>query len=101
MRGETAVTQGGGDAPLGCPKVSWEEQVLAEEEQRPKDNPKRNLPPPPPQNTLSASITTPLVAPSTSDDGFTIVQEQKSRDKRAPKGGPRRSPSHPFPSTEE
>ena len=45
--GETAATQGGRDTPLGCPKVSWEEQVLVEEEQRPKDNPKRNLSPPP------------------------------------------------------
>ena len=80
--GETAMTQGGGDTPLGCPKVSWEEQVLAEEEWRPKDNPKRNLPPLPPQNTLSASITTPPVAPSTGDDGFTIVQGWKSWDKR-------------------
>ena len=80
--GETAVNQGGGDAPLGCPKVSCEEQVQAEEEWRPKDNPKRNLPPPPPQNMPSTSITTPPVAPSTSDDGFTMVQGQRSWDKR-------------------
>ena len=46
--GETAMNQGGGDSPLGCLQVSWEEQVQAEEERRPKDNPKRNLPPPPP-----------------------------------------------------
>ena len=46
--GETATNQGGGDTPLGHPKVSWEEQVQAEEEQRPKDNPKRSLPPLPP-----------------------------------------------------
>ena len=25
--GETAVNQGGEDAPLGCPQVSWEKQV--------------------------------------------------------------------------
>ena len=31
---------------------------------------------------MSASITTPLVAPSTSDGGFITVQGQKSRDKR-------------------
>ena len=80
--GLTATNQGGRDTPLGCPKVSWEEQVLAEEEQRPKDNPKRNLPPLPLQNTPSTSITTPSVAPSTSDDGFTIVQGWKSPDKR-------------------
>ena len=30
--GETAVNQGGGDAPLGHQKASWEEQVQAEEE---------------------------------------------------------------------
>ena len=70
---ETTTNQGGGDAPLGCPQVSWEEQVQAEEEWRPKDNPERKLPPPPPQNTMSASITTPSVAPSTSDDGFIMV----------------------------
>ena len=46
--GETAVSQGGGDAPLGHKQVSWEEQVQTEEEQRSKDNPGRKLPPPPP-----------------------------------------------------
>ena len=29
--GETAVSQGGGDAPLGHKQVSWEEQVQVEE----------------------------------------------------------------------
>ena len=80
--GETAVNQGGGDTSLGCRQVSWEEQVQAEEEQRSKDNPKRNLPPPPPWSLTSASITMPLVAPSTSDDGFITIQGQKSQDKR-------------------
>ena len=47
-KGETAASQGGGDAPLGCKQVSWEEQVQVEEEPRPKDNPGRKLPPPPP-----------------------------------------------------
>ena len=80
--GETAVNQGGGDAPLGLRKASWEEQVQAEEEQRLEDNPQRKLPPPPPQSLASASITTPLVAPSTSAGGFITVQGRKSRDKR-------------------
>ena len=80
--GETATNQGGGDAPLGHLQVSWEEQVQAEEERRPKDNPKRKLPPPPPQNTMSTSITSLPVAPSTSDDGFITVQGWKSQDKR-------------------
>ena len=41
--GETAASQRGGDAPLGHKQVSWEEQVQAEEERRPKDNPGRKL----------------------------------------------------------
>ena len=80
--GETAMNQGGGDAPLGCHKVSWEEQVQAEEERRLKDNPQRELPPPPPRSLVSASFTTPPVAPSTSDGGFITVQGRKSQDKR-------------------
>ena len=80
--GETAVNQGGGDAPLGHRKASWEEQVQAEEEWRLKDNPQRKLPPLPPWSLVSASITTPLVAPSTSDGGFITVQGWKSQDKR-------------------
>ena len=79
---ETAMNQGGGDAPLECQKASWEEQVQAEEEWRLKDNPQRELPPPPPQSLASTSITTPPVAPSTSDGGFITVQGRKSRDKR-------------------
>ena len=80
--GETTTNQGGGDAPLGLQKASWEEQVQMEEEQRLKDNPQRKLPPPPPWSLASASITTPPVAPSTSDGGFITVQGWKSRDKR-------------------
>ena len=38
--GETAVSQGGGDAPLGHKLVSWEEQVQAEEEQKSKEGPR-------------------------------------------------------------
>ena len=72
--GETAADLGGGDTPLGCGKASWEEQVQAEEEQRLKDNPQRKLPPPPPWSLASASITTPPLAPSTSDCGFITVQ---------------------------
>ena len=78
--GETATSQGGGDAPLGCKQVSWEEQVQAKEEQRPKDNPGRKFPPPPLRSTTST--VTPPMAPSTSDDRFITVQEQKFRDKR-------------------
>ena len=74
------MSQGCGDIPLGHKQVSWEEQVQAEEGQRPKDNPWRKLPPPPPQSTTST--VTPPMAPSTSDDGFITVQGWKSRDKR-------------------
>ena len=81
-KGETAVNQGGGDASLGRQKASWEEQVQVEEEWRLKDNPQRKLPPLPPRSLASASITTPLVAPSTSDGGFITVQGWNSRDKR-------------------
>ena len=70
--GETATSQGGGDAPLGRKQVSWEEQVQAEEEQRPKDNPGRQLPPPPPRSTTPPAM--PHMVTSTSDDGFIIVQ---------------------------
>ena len=42
--GEMAVSQGGGDAPLGHKQVSWEEQVQAEEERKSKDDPKRDFP---------------------------------------------------------
>ena len=70
--GKTAASQGGGDAPLGCKQVSWEEQVQAEEERRPKDNPGRKLPPPPPQSTTPTAM--PHMAPSTSNDGFITVQ---------------------------
>ena len=42
--GETAVSQGGGDAPLGHKQVSWEEQAQAEEERKSKDDPRRKLP---------------------------------------------------------
>ena len=70
--GETATSQGGGDAPLGCKQVSWKEQVQEEEEWRPKDNPGRKLPPPPLQSTTPAAM--PHMAPSTSDDGFITVQ---------------------------
>ena len=76
------MNQGGGDAPLGRLKVSWEEQVQAEEEQKSKDNPGRKLPPPLPQSLMSASITTPPVASSTSDEGFVTVQGWKFWDKR-------------------
>ena len=95
--GETAVNQGGGDAPLGCQKGSWEEQVHSEEEWRLEDNPQRKLLPPPPQSLASASITTPLVVPSTSDGGFITVQGRKSWDKRprdpSKDPTPRRRPS--------
>ena len=79
-KGETAVSQGGGDASLGHKQVSWEEQVQAEEKRRPKDNPRRQLPPPPPLSTMPTA--TPHMAPSTSDNGFITVQGQKSQDKR-------------------
>ena len=69
---ETAASQGGGDAPLGHKQVSWEEQVQAEEEWRPKDNPRRQLPPPPLRSTMSTAM--PHMAPSTSDNGFITVQ---------------------------
>ena len=46
-KGETATSKGGGDTPLGRKQVSWEEQVQAQEERRPKDNPGSQLPPPP------------------------------------------------------
>ena len=95
--GETAANQGGGDAPLGHQKASWEEQVQAEEERRLKDNSQRKLPPPPPWSLASASITTPPMAPSTSDGGFITVQGRKSRDKRprdpSKDPTPRRRPS--------
>ena len=42
-----AVSQGGGDAPLGHKQVSWEEQDWAEEEQMSTEDPRRELPPPP------------------------------------------------------
>ena len=71
-----AVSQGGGDAPLGCKQVSWKEQVWAEEERTSTEDPRRKLPPPPPRDTTSTS--TPPVAPFTSDDGFTPVQGWKS-----------------------
>ena len=71
-KGETAMSQGCGDAPLGRKQVSWEEQVQAEEEWRPKDNPGRKLPPPPLQSTTPTA--TPHMAHSTSDDGFITVQ---------------------------
>ena len=79
--GETAADQGGEDAPLGHRKASWEEQVQVEEERRLEDNPQRKLPPPPPWSLALASITTPPVAPSTSDGGFITVQGWKSWDK--------------------
>ena len=44
---ETAVSQGGGDAPLGHKQVSWEKQVQVEEEQKSTEDPQRKLPPPP------------------------------------------------------
>ena len=95
--GETTTNQRGGDSPLGLQKASWEEQVQAEEERRLEDNPQRKLPPLPPWSLASASITTPLVAPSTSDGGFITVQGQKSRDKRprdpSKDPTPRRRPS--------
>ena len=95
--GETAADQGGGDAPLGRRKASWEEQVQAEEERRLEDNPQRKSLPPPPRSLVSASITTPPVAPSTSDGGFITVQGRKSRDKRprdpSKDPTPRRRPS--------
>ena len=78
--GETAASQGGGDTPLGRKQVSWEEQVQAKEEWRPKDNPGRKLPPPPLRSTTPAAM--PHMAPSTSDNGFITVQGRKSRDKR-------------------
>ena len=78
--GETAMSQGGGDALMGCKQVSWEEKVQAEEEWRPKDKPGRKLPPPPLRSTTPAAM--PHMAPSTSDDGFITVQGQKSQDKR-------------------
>ena len=78
--GETAASQGGGDAPLGRKQVSWEEQVQVEEERRPKDNPGRKLPPPPLCSTMPTAM--PHMAPSTSDNGFITVQGQKSWDKR-------------------
>ena len=74
------MSQGGGDAPLGHKQVSWEEQVQAEEERRPKDNPGRKLPLPSPQSTTS-TVMSPM-APSTSDNGFITVQGWKSQDKR-------------------
>ena len=42
-----AASQGGGDAPLSCKHVSWEEQVWAEEEQASTEVPRRELPLPP------------------------------------------------------
>ena len=78
--GETATSQGGEDTPLGHKQVSWEGQVQAEEERRPKDNPGRKLPLPPPRSTMPTAM--PHMAPSTSDDGFITVQGQKSQDKR-------------------
>ena len=78
--GETATSQGGGDTPFGHKQVSWEEQVQAEEERRPKDNPGRKLPLPPLRSTMS--VVTPPMAPSTSDDRFTTVRGWKSQDKR-------------------
>ena len=41
-----AASQGGGDAPLGCKHISWEEQVWAEEERMSTGAPRRELPPP-------------------------------------------------------
>ena len=76
--GETAVSQGGGDTPWGCKRVSWEEQVQVEEECRSKDDPRRELPLPPLKNTTSTATATPPVAPSTNDNGFITVQGQKS-----------------------
>ena len=61
--GETAVSQGGGDAPLGHKQVSFEEQVQAEEEWKSKDDPRRELPPLPLQNTTSTATATPLQPP--------------------------------------
>ena len=74
--GETTASQLGGDTPLGCKQVSWEEQAQAEEERRPKDNPGKKLPLLPLQNTTPTANTMPPVAPSTSDDGFIMVQGQ-------------------------
>ena len=94
---QTTTNQEGGDTPLGHQKASWEEQVQAEEEQRLEDNSQREFPPPPPWSLVSASITTPLVAPSTSDGVFITLQGQKSRNKRpsdpAKDPTPRRRPS--------
>ena len=80
--GETAVSQGGGDAPLGCKQVSWEEKVQVEEERKSKDDPKRGLPLLPLKNTTSTATATAPAAPSTSDGGFIMVRGWKSRDKR-------------------
>ena len=75
-----AASQGGGDAPLGCKHISWEEQVWAEEEWVSTGVPRRELPPPPQWGTASTS--TPSVSPSTDDDGFIPAQGWKSQDKR-------------------
>ena len=76
--GEMAVSQGGGDAPLGHNLVSWEEQVQAEEERKSKEGPRRKFPLLPPQSTTTAATTMHPVAPSTSNNGFIMVQGQKS-----------------------
>ena len=75
-----AASQEGGDAPPGHKQVSCEEQDRAEEEQASTEDPQRILPLPPSQDTTSTSM--PPVAPSTSDDGFTLVRGWKSQDKR-------------------
>ena len=41
-----AASQRGGDAPLGCQHISWEEQVWAEWERASTGTPRRELPPP-------------------------------------------------------
>ena len=90
-----AASQGGGDAPPSCKHISWEEQVLAEEEQVSTGAPRRELPPPLQQGRASTS--TPSMTPSTDDDGFTPVQGWKSQEKRprdpSKDPTPRRRPS--------
>ena len=73
-----AASHGGGDTPPSHKHVSWEEQVQDEEEWASKEAPRRELPPPPLQGTASTSSAT----PPTDEDGFTLVQGQKSQDKR-------------------
>ena len=76
-----AASYGGGNAPLPCKHLMWEEQVQMQDDeaQSSREVPQRELPPPPPWRSMTAIS---AMASSMDDEGFTMVQGRKSHDKR-------------------